>query len=361
MTESLAELLRRSADAVTEPRVDVAELLAQAGKRQRRRRLAVAGGTAALVGAGEVGSLALRDGYGGDVEPAPSPSPSPPSSVAVDPTGTRPLVYAEGSTVHVGDSTFDAGGTVTFVDATDNGVVFMTGCVWPRPACAEDRDSEWRSDTLWYNDGSVTVPIGRAPTEHIGLYEVYTQNPGSLVAWADATSRTKGVIRRLAVYDTSRRQVVGTIPFADVAHTVLHVGGTNVAFHPDTPGCWLVELPSCSRRFVADVPARDNRVVFRKVGRRLVIGFDNGDPGTFRTTSGEDVALRAPAGWSVPGGEEELIVPVQWLDDDTVILFANVGGGDSPAQVGDLLECRLPDGECQVAVSSSSAPYRAPG
>ena len=92
------------------------------------RRLAMAAGSAGVIAAIVVGSLAFRSDPSAEPDPAPSPSPSPSPSVAVDPIndGTRPLVYAAGSTVHVGDETFDAGAVVGFLDVTDDGVVFVT-------------------------------------------------------------------------------------------------------------------------------------------------------------------------------------------------------------------------------------------
>lgn len=398
MTETLSDLLRHSAEAVSAPSVDVAALVAHAGKRQRRRRITLALAAAAVVGAVTAGSLAVRGGSGGDLEPAPSPSPSPSPSLAVDPIGTRPLVYAEGSTVHMGDDTFDAGGTVVFLDATDNGVVFMTGCPWPRPACEEDTDGEWSSDTLWFYDGSTTEAIGRAPTEHIGLFEVTTSNPGSIVVWADATSRKDVWVRRFVVYDTSRREVVARVPYTGHYNTVLRVEAGQVFFNPDSnaPGCWVIDTRFCddphllrydlstgtSERIrqtaLEDVLSTRSRLVrlaedrgetgtafsarqmvrFNQVGRRLQPVDSNGDPTTFVLTTGEKVELRLPADYRAPGSEMPV---VQWLDDDHLVLFPNEGGGDFPDRVGDLLECRLPDGVCRVMVHASSTTYRAPG
>ena len=307
-------------------------------------------------------------------------------------------MYAAGSTVHVGDETFDAGGNVVFVDATDDGVVFMTGCPWPRPACTDDTDGEWFSDTLWFNDGSTTRAIGRAPTEHIGTFEVYTANPGSLVVWADATSRTKNWITRYVVYDTSRQEVVGRIPYTGIYNTVLHVDEGQVFFNPDskprpagsstsraavTRDCcattWRPGRRGRSQRLRRGTELRTNprqlllaeargdtgtpytaqaTARFNQVGSRLEPVDSNGDPTAFMMTTGEPVALRLPAGYPAPGEEMPL---VQWLDDHTVVLFPNEGGGDFPARVGDFLECRLPDGRCRVAVSASPKPYRAPG
>ena len=65
MTETLSDLLRHSAEAVSAPSVDVAALVAHAGKRQRRRRITLALAAAAVVGAVTAGSLAVRGGSGG--------------------------------------------------------------------------------------------------------------------------------------------------------------------------------------------------------------------------------------------------------------------------------------------------------
>ncbi|MBA2559430.1 MAG: hypothetical protein H0V07_05990 [Propionibacteriales bacterium] len=386
MSEFLGDLLRRSADAVPGPRLDVGELVAHAGRRQRRRRLAVVASTTALVSAIVVGSFAVRGGEPRHLEPAPSPSPSP-SVVDPPPRVARPLVYAAGKIVHVGDDTFEAGANVLFVDATDDGVVFVT----------EDSDRLWYSDTLWFNDGSTTEAIGRVPTEHIGIFEVHTTNPGSLVVWADATSRTNESSDRFVVYDTSRHEVVARLPFTGVYNVVLHVDEGHIFFNPDkdTPGCWVYDIHYCKdphllrydlasgetrkisqASFEAELRSRARMLVlaeargdtgtvftagamarFNQVGSRLVPVDSNGDPTVVRLTTGEPVALRVPAGYTSPGGEMSV---VQWITDDRLVLFPNEGG-DLPAKAGDLLVCTLPDGLCRVAVHASSTPYVAPG
>jgi hypothetical protein len=97
---------------------------------------------------------------------------------------------------------------------------------------------------------------------------------------------------------------------------------------------------------------------FNQVGRRLAPVDSNGDPAVFRRPTGERVELRVPAGYRAPGTEMPL---VQWIDDDRVVLFPNEGGGDLPPKVGDLLVCRLPDGQCHVAVRASATAYVTPG
>jgi hypothetical protein len=397
MTETLGDRLRRSADAAPDPRIDVSWLVDEAGRRRRQERVTVGAAAAVVVALVAGGSLALRAGL--DDRPGPVPTvPSPtPTSIEPQSNATRPLVYAAGRTVHVGDDSFEADGGVTFLDATDDGVVFMTGCSWPRPACTEDSDSEWNSDTLWFSDGSTTEAIGRAPTEHIGYFEVYTANPGSLVVWADATSRTRGWIDRFVVYDTSQHEVVARVPFTGHYSTVLYVDQDALFINPDSgsPGCWVVDVQACSdphllrydlaagtteritqgafekalrrdpRMLVLDEARGDTGTVFtqhlmarfNQAGRQLSPRDSNGDPTFFTRTTGENVQLSVPAGYTAPGPEMPV---VQWLDDDRLALFPNEGSGDFPARIGDLLVCRLPDGVCRVAVHASSTPYLAP-
>ena len=169
MTESLAEMLRRAAEEVGDPQLDMTELVAQARRRQRRRRIADVAGAVALVGAIVVGTFGVWGGQPHDPEPV-SPTPSP-SIESTAPDTTRPLVYAVGSTVHVGDRTIDANARVMFVDATDDGVVYVT-----------DRDGR-----LWFDDGSTPESIGRLAGHHLGTYDVFASSPGSLLVWPDGT------------------------------------------------------------------------------------------------------------------------------------------------------------------------------
>ena len=388
MSEKLADLLRRSADAAPAPRLDVAFLVAEAGRRQRHQRMAVAATAAVVVGIVAAGSFAVRGGSDGNPEPAPADPTETHGTVDAHMGETRPLVYATGSTVHVGDDSFEADADVTFLDATDDGVVFMTNA----------SDSEWFSDTLWFNDGTTTEAIGRAPTPHIGYpFNVDTANPGSLVVWADATSRTKQWVDQFVVYDTSRHQVVGHIPYTGVdegGETVLHVDENAVYFNPGngTPGCWTYDIHRCDdphllrydmasgetrkvtqASFETELGTRHRMLVLtdpgdseyvtstgaqlEQVGRRLVPD----DPTVISRTTGEPVELRVPAGYTAPGpADESRIRVVQWLDDDHLVLFADKNESEIPQQVGDLLECRLPDGACHVAVPASSTPYEVP-
>lgn len=386
MSESLTELLRRSADSVREPLIDVGELVAAAGRRQRRRRLAIAAGAAGIAGAIVVGSLAFRSNPSSGPDPAPSPPPAPSPSVAVDTTedGTRPLVYATGSTVHVGDQTFDAGGAVGFLDVTDDGVLFV------------NQDDE----RLWFNDGTTTREIGRVQIgpggfSYVPVY-VSTANPGAWVVWEDAASRTQGFIDQFVVYDTSRREVVARIPFVGHYNQLLHVDDGHVYFNPDkgSPGCWVFDIQFCDdphvlrydlgsgettkisqttleaeltivpRMLVLSEPQAQGDsgtrftvhffAWFKQVASRLDPRDSGGGDTVFTRTNGGAIRLRVPSGYTAPGGEDGGIRLSQWLDDDRIVLEASDGNGDTGPSHGDLLVCRLPDGVCAVALRDAT-------
>jgi hypothetical protein len=288
-------------------------------------------------------------------------------------------VYAEGSTVHVGDGAFDAGGPVRFLDVTDVGVVFAV----------EDGDQP----RLWFNDGTTTRAIGRVDRWPGDFYfmssYVMTGEPGSLLVWADATSRTRGSIDQFVVYDTSRREVVTTIAFTGVDDQLLHVDDGHVYFNPDKskPGCWVLDIQFCDdphllrydlasgettkisqASFVAELSTHARMLVtaeadaevkvseggnFKQVGRRLVPVDSGGGVTVFTRASGERIQLRLPDGYLAPGSGDGVIGLSQWLDDNRIVLAASEGEGDTGLSHGDLLVCRLPDGVCRVVVSDT--------
>jgi len=353
VTEPLVDLLRRTADAVPDPGVDVDALLARAATRQRRRRLAAATGAAALVGVVAVGALAVRGDEPRHEEPAPPPSPH-----VEAPVTARPLVYAEGRTVHVGERTVEAEADVQFVAVTDDGVVFVT----------EDSDEwEW-SERLWFDDGETTEAIGRVPTQHIGLFEVFTSDPGSIVVWADGTHTAGYSPERFVVYDTARHATVALLPYRGDFNSVVHVDAQHVYFTPDLgPTVLRYDLASGRTRTTSHAalgrelrsePRQLPRGRFVQQGSRLVPVDADGEPVVVRGASGSVSGLRVPAGWAAPPGE---IHVAQWLDDHRLVLFADDGGGDIPGVPGDFLTCDLRDQRCRLAVPLTRTPYIAPG
>jgi len=377
MTELLSDLLRRTAEATPAPVIDVDELVARAAGRQRRRQLTAVGVAALVLGAVVAGGAVAGRGSD-DIDPAPSPSPTPVP-------GSRPLVYAEGATVHIGDRTVEAPEPVAFIDVTDDGVVFE--------AALDGR--------LWFSDGETVTRIGTspwtaAPTAHAGV--VMTGDSGSLVVWPDdGEGHPDQEADRFVVYDTSRREVVAHIPFpAGGDGILLYVDEERVYYTTQLgPGCWVAAVDACDhphllrfdvltgatrriglddwsrelgthpRMFVAVMPDRVAYVqpyhpgaTFRQVDGRLV----HTDPAPLTTSSGDQVRLRLPDGYTVLGlktGASGIAVS-QWLAENQVAVFADDGGGDLPAKEGDLLVCELPDGRCRVAVPRSTQPYVVP-
>lgn len=362
MTETLRDLLHRSADAVATPHVDLTALVAEAAARQRRRRVTVAVAAIAVVGAITAGSLAVRGGSSGDVEPAPAPPPSPPPSIAVDRTGTRPLVYAEGSTVHVGEESFDARGVVKLLDLTDDGVVFVI----------EDH----HQPQLWFHDESTTVLIGLLDWTTIqdayAPLRVDTPPSGSLVVWRQTQLGDDNVPNRYVVYDTELREEVLRIPASGrtrelqfVSDGVLYFGPGRHVLRYDVAsgstaeisrGAMDAELADQARLFTAVTETGavivEARPHFEEVGRRLAARIhDDAQVRAYvdvRRTNGQRLQLRLPDGYHVPGDVADNRLSY-WLDDDHVVIGAGDSAGDVGPFTGDVLVCRLPNGVCRVA------------
>lgn len=391
MTESLSDLLRRGADSVAVPRLDLGEVVAEADRRRRRRWHLVAGTAAAALSAIVAGSVLVAATSSRTQDPPPAGPPSISKTFGED--GARPLVYAVGRTVHVGDRSVQADKPVAFIAPTDEGAVYQATL----------------DATLWFTDGTTTELIGTsgwtaAPTSHRGV--VTTGDWGSLVVWADAGRGTNRIPVEFVVYDTSRREEVARIPFTapGSADSVLYVDEDQVYFNPDpsAPGCWAVDVndihpcrnPQLFRFDVATgettkVPiseldgalnararifkavTQDGRVVyghpgFALVGNQLVASIHysdvDDDAAPVTLADGSELRLRLPPGYVPPwpADGEGTVAVSQWLDDTHVALFADDGGGDLPAKEGDLLTCELPEGVCQVTVPRSSQPYVAP-
>jgi hypothetical protein len=380
MTYTLRHALRQDAGNVEIPTLEANDVIAQGEQRLHRRRMTAALAVVAAVAAIAVGSVLVTraDPNTQGPQPVAPPSSSKSSTGEVGPHGARPLVYADGSTVHVGDKTVAARDPVAFIDATDDGAVYEA----------------MLDGTLWFTDGTTTSVIGTSgctacPTAHGGV--VTTGDSGSLVVWADSTGRKNKDPAEFVVYDTSRREEVARIPFAepDSYDQVVYVDEDQVWLAPDTskdphlfrfdvatgetttmrPVELEAELSRRARVFVAeddDLEINESGfsedASFRQVGRRLATVTSDGDPLTLTRTNGDEVRLQLPSGFTVLGQQIDasVISLSQWLDDDHIVVWANGGGGDLPAQEGDLLVCPLPDGICRVAVPRSSRPYVAP-
>lgn len=373
MSDSLKHLLRQGADTVEQPRLDIDDLVTQAERRLVRRRLTVAVASAAAVVLIAAGGLALRPDEG-------RPSPAPPGpSQTVNPRGTpRALTYAAGSTIHFGDATIDAGEAVDFVEATDDGVVYVLK--------GENR--------VWFGDGSTTEQIGVVQRIHFSV-PVVTANPGGLVAWIDEVEDVSGP-REIVVYDSHGGEVIARVPVPErFPHSLelngdrlywqvtLSGGATTVRRHDLSTGTteiipfdtYVAELASNPRMLRIGRPAYGRAEIPDRVGQRLAFfkrvetrlvatnsvsqGSSAKETSPTRLLSGPELRLRVPQGYGA--GFDESLVVVQWLDDARLVLFAHHEHNELPAHRADLLVCPVPAGTCRVVVPASSIPFVPPG
>ena len=229
---SFQDLARRF-DGVAAPSVDVDALVAQGEQRLHRRRMAAVLATVVVLAAVAVGGVVAGSAQHQSQGPIDQPTKTHKGQRIVEPHGSRPLVYADGTTVHVGDKTVEAEKPVAFIDATDDGAVYEAAL----------------DGTLWFTDGTSTSVIGTseltaAPTAHAGV--VTTGDSGSLVVWGDVAGRKNQIPSEFVVYDTSRREEVARIPFTERGRwdSVVYVDENQVYFNPDpsTPGCWAIDV-----------------------------------------------------------------------------------------------------------------------
>jgi len=201
VTGELRDLLARRASDVEVPMLDLDELITQGDRRVRRRRLGlvttVAAACALIVGGVAVGTTRTDDGHDPIRHPAPSHTPSAGPAFGA----ARPLVYAAGGVIHLGDRTVGTGLSIDSLDVTDGGAVFTTG-----------------DGSIWFTDGSETWQIGATSggtldphSERWGWagprWWVATSSTGSVVAWFERQG--DGGATDLVVFDAGADQEVG--------------------------------------------------------------------------------------------------------------------------------------------------------
>lgn len=414
MNSSLRDLGKR-AEAVSAPQLDVAALVGAGESRIRRRRLAaVAVVTAAVLVV--VGGALLADP---DTRDAQSPPAGVDRTQQGDLVKTRPasrlLTYAVGTTIHWGDTTIDVrqqansspgwGALVDYVDATDDGAVFVTG-----PAPVRDAGGwglPYGPAAVWFTDGSTPVRIGTTFGSRVRGFGIAATAAGSTLAWIDPG--TKSAPGALVVYDTGQMKELarfGTAepgqswPAPDGSAVPLAVYDDAVYWSPDGSSCnqYLGGAPyGCDRtarvmRFdtasgrhtsvsTAEYDAdrrtrpglftgqsRDPHVrrgamflSFVRRGERLVARgtWEAGEPGFPSTVAltGQPLRLSHPARHPRRGNQDDphVLQLTQWLDPDRVVLLDGYDDGT------DLVICRLSTGGCRVAVRVTAEPFTAPG
>src|SRR3954454_12136212 len=136
------DLLRRLGDQIVPPPFEALRETAQ--RRVQRARMATSLAVAATVVAASATAVYVEGHHARRVEPAPPP-PAPSS---------RPLTYADGSTIHFGEQTVEADGPVAELDVTDDGVGFRTedGGIWFTDGSTIDRLSTVGTTGPGYDD-----------------------------------------------------------------------------------------------------------------------------------------------------------------------------------------------------------------
>ena len=411
MNASLRDLGKR-AGTVPLPQLDVAALVAAGESRIRRRRLAaVAAVTVAVVAVLSAAVLLVP----GSQQTAPPPPAGgdrthSPDGDLVETHADRLLTYSVGTVIHWGDRTIDVGQvargrdvrrlSLAYLDATDDGVVFITALPSERDANGEI-GVPYGAASIWFTDGSAPVRIGTTSGSTVRGFGIATSASGSTLAWkepGDETSHTLAYpFGPVVVYDTGRMRELGRFGGAD-AFPLEPVYDDVVYWLPDASACSLTNFQfgpatGCRRtapvmRFDAgsgqqtevtsadyeadrlgrpgvltgpsdDSVARGGGPALRFVRRGHHLLADGGDPGAeFIPTlalTGRPVRLRMPAG----DRTSDALAITQWLDADRVVLVAphSYGGADGT----ELLVCRLSTGGCRLAVRFPDANYTEPG
>jgi hypothetical protein len=210
MTRELRDHLSRLGRDFDIPRLDLDDLIAEGDRRVRRRRLGIIAAAAATV-AVVLGTATIATDPDEDsnepVNPVPTQTPAPTAAVGT----SRPLVYADGTVIHLGERTVDTGRTIESLDVTDNGAVLTTA-----------------DGSIWFTDGSDVQRIGATSGGTVDPHSVRwhwsgprwwvaTGNAGSLVAWfenqgEDAQARGVKLVTDLVVFDSGAREEIGRTP-----------------------------------------------------------------------------------------------------------------------------------------------------
>ena len=301
-----------------------------------------------------------------EVEPAPAPS-------------SRPLTYADGTTISYGDHTVEAERPVVELDLTDDGVAFRTddGRIWFTDGSDVDRLGAVGETGTGYGD---SWPLMTRPSW------VLSANAGSRLVWFEFPEPGEPEV---VVYDTGSRLEIArdavrlgpgqtSVPalvsdrfvywFEDPNPDELAADQTQVRYDPGTGEQTRVTEAELLEDLDRDAAARSVRLkgdgrsehlrgFHYSDGMGLQMGLDlqkdeAGVDGVAPVGPGDMVAedvhglpfvFRPPPGYTAKSGVGWL---VQWLDDQTVVVLSPL------RQRTDLLACHLDTSACEVAASA---------
>lgn len=346
-----------------------------------RRWLTLVAVIATAVALATGGTLLLRREP--DPTPASTPHPRPPTTVTDSaPRPARPLTYAEGRTIHLGDRTVDAGHDLLSLDVVDGGVAFTTF-----------------DGGVWFTDGSTTAQIGATSpgqASHRGIlwgpagrpnHWVVSDNTGSRLAWFEYPAHDRPEI---VVYDAHEAKRVSRVPIepkrgcgrcaqiisVDDDHVYWtdtlwrDLGSSDQSESRTRPFRYEVstgtQIRISAADYEADLRTRTRMLVvgdaldsgtlsdgidqgFALVGRRLVARAPGG-VSAFDPVSGKRLALEAPSGYGYGYGYAERLHLFQWLDDDRFALLDASSWNTGDYLGEDLVVCSISSDSCEVAV-----------
>jgi hypothetical protein len=360
------DVLRRLGDQILPPPFEALQETAR--RRARRARAATSLAVAAAVVAVSATTVYLARGDDRRVEPAPATPTS------------RPLTYADGSTIHYGDHTVEAGGNVVELDVTDYGAGYRTedGGIWFTDGSTIDRLGTLGETGPGYGD---TWPLTRRPGWML------SSNSGSRLVWFEFPAPGEPEV---VVYDTSSghevtRESVALQPgqtavpaelserfvywFKDPNPEEMPEDQTQVRYDPATGEQSRVTEPELLDDVDRDAAVRSVRLKGDDRWEKAPHGFHYSDGmgqqmdlGLQKAVAGvngvapvgpgdmvaEDVsrqtfAFEPPLNYTDKAGVAWL---VQWLDDQTVVVLSPL------RQSTDLIACHLDTKTCEVAASA---------
>jgi hypothetical protein len=358
------DLLRSLGEQIAPPSFDA---LRETARRRTRRTATVTTAVAAAAVVAVIGTAQLELV---DRDSAPPPTNNPPT------VETRPITYAEGTTLHYGDESITMPGRVVELDLTDDGVAVRT---------ADNR--------VWFTDGSAVDEIraigetgGGDDESHGGDYlwgsyvgRMVSGNSGSEVAWFEFP---RAHYPEAVVYDTESGQFSDPYPieirYNNVESGLYSVdseavyGFTDLTYGEELHPIWRIEYATGTFKPLHQPQRYEEILRSRGLAQTLLVSheqspqpadyvpFDGVQQFSVRGTlvrpegqrplsvldglTGTDFRFSAPPGYP----DTDALWLVQWLDDDTVVLHAKQPGGV------DLLECHVSTSECTIALQVSS-------
>ena len=362
------DVLRRLGDQIVPPPLEA--LRETARRRARRTRVATSIAVAAGVAAVSATTVYLSHDAGRRAEPGPTiPAPS-----------SRPLTYADGSTIHYGQHTVEADGPVVELDLTDDGVAFRT---------ADGR--------IWFSDGSATDSLGSVGETGPGYGQdawplmtrpgwMLSANTGSRLVWFEFPAPGKPEV---VVFDTGTDEEVArdavrlesghtAVPallsdrfvywFKDPDSEELPEDQSQVRYDPATGEQSRITEQDLLRDLDTEAAVRSVRLkgdgrwdssgafhysdgMGQQMGLDLkkgVAGVDGVAPVGPGDMAAEDVRgnpfeFEPPPGYTDQSGVAWL---VQWLDDETVVVLSPL------RQRTDLITCHLDTHTCDAPASA---------